>query len=244
MSIWGRLAAATMESSPGATWISTLFGGPSGLPDNSKKQSSDANALPFTLGMITLGAKMAKADGVVTKDEVRAFRKAFNVSDAEMKQAAHAFNIAKRDAAGYEIHADELVSVFKGDRKLLGYTLDGLFHIAKADGEVPAAEEVFLGRVARRFGFTDAEFAVVKARHLGANVHKPYDVLGVNPSTTDADLTSTYHRLVAESQPDDFLSRGMPAEFVSIAKSKLAAIEEAYKAIAKERGLETQTPQK
>jgi DnaJ like chaperone protein len=243
MSIWERLAAATFESSPGASLTSTLFGRPSGLSDNGKTQSSDDNALPFTVGMITLGAKMAKADGVVTKDEVHAFRKAFNLSNAEMKQAAHAFNIAKQDAAGYEIHADEIVSVFKGDRKLLGYTLDGLFHIAKADGDVPPAEEVFLGRVAKRFGFTDAEFAVVKARHLGANARNPYDVLGVNSSTSDVELTSTYHRLVVESQPNEFISRGMPAEFVSIAKSNLAAIEEAYKAIAKERGLETQTHQ-
>jgi DnaJ like chaperone protein len=184
MSIWGRLAAATVESSPGATLISTLFGDPSALPRNGTTQSSDDNALPFTLGMIALGAKMAKADGVVTKDEVRAFRKAFNVSDAEMKQAARAFDIAKRDAAGYEIHADELVSVFRGDRKLLGYTLDGLFHIAQADGEVPGAEEAFLGLVAKRFGFTDAEFALVKARHLGADARNPYDVLGVSRSTS------------------------------------------------------------
>jgi DnaJ like chaperone protein len=239
MSIWARLAAATIESSPGATLIGTLFGGGSEGPGDGKKQSSDDNALPFTLGMITLGAKMAKADGVVTKDEVGAFRKAFNVSNAEMKQAARAFNIAKQDAAGYESHADDLVTVFKGDRKLLGYTLDGLFHIAKADGEVPAAEEVFLGLVAKRFGFTDAEFAAMKARHLGADARNPYDVLGVNPSASDAELARRYRQLVAESQPDEFLSRGIPAEFVSIAKSKLAAIEDAYKAIAKDRGLQT-----
>jgi DnaJ like chaperone protein len=75
----------------------------------------------------------------------------------------------------------------------------------------------------------------VKARHLGADARNPYDVLGVSRSTSDAELARTYRQLVAESQPHEFLSRGMPAEFVSIAKSKLAAIEEAYNAIAKDR---------
>ena len=74
---------------------------------------------------------MAKADGVVTKDEVLAFKKAFNVSDAEMKHAAQAFNRAKHDAAGYEACAQDVVNVFRGDRKMLAYVLEGLFHIVR-----------------------------------------------------------------------------------------------------------------
>ena len=52
--------------------------------------------MAFTVGVIVLGAKMAKADGVVTTDEVTAFKNAFKVSNAEMKQAARVFNLAKR----------------------------------------------------------------------------------------------------------------------------------------------------
>jgi DnaJ like chaperone protein len=108
--------------------------------------------------MIALAAKMAKVDGVITKDEVLAFKKAFKVSDLEMKQAAHVFNLAKQDVGGYEACAEELVTVFKGDRKMLEYVLEGVFHIARADGVVHPKEEEFLRQVAKCFGFTDAVY--------------------------------------------------------------------------------------
>ena len=194
-------------------------------------------ALPFTVGMISLAAKMAKADDVVTKDEVHAFKKAFKVSDAEMKDAARAFNLAKQDVAGYETCAEELVAVFRGDRKMLEYVLEGVFHIAKADGVLHPQEEAFLGQVAKRFGFTDAEFTFMKARHTIATERNPYDVLGMKPSVSNDELRSQYRKLVAESQPDEFVTRGLPKEFVLIATEKVAAIKQAYDAIAKERGI-------
>jgi DnaJ like chaperone protein len=108
MSIWDQLAAATADLS-----IASF------LHRDQKQNRPLDDAVPFTVGMIALAAKMAKADGVITKDEVFAFKKAFKVSDLEMKQAAHVFNLAKQDVGGYEACAEELVTVFKGDRKML-----------------------------------------------------------------------------------------------------------------------------
>ena len=226
MSIWDALAAGTADLSIMA----------SDRRDPKPNTPLD-EALPFTVGMISLAAKMAKADGVVTKDEVVAFKKAFNVSDPEMKHTARAFNLAKQNPAGYEACADDLVTVFRGDRKMLEYVLEGLFHIAKADEVLHPQEEQFLGQIARRFGFTDAEFTSMKARHTIAAKSNPYDVLGVKPSVSNEELTSQYRRLVAENQPDDFLGRGLPEEFVLIATEKVAAINEAYNAVAEERGI-------
>jgi len=226
MSIWDALAAATAD-------LSIV---PSEHRDLNPNIPSD-EAVPFTVGMISLAAKMAKTDGVVTKDEVLAFKKAFNVSDAEMKHTAQAFNRAKHDAAGYEACAEDLVTVFRGDRKMLEYVLEGLFHIAKADEVLHPQEEQFLGQIAKRFGFTDAEFTFMKARHAIAAERNPYDVLGVKPSVSNVELTSQYRRLVAENRPDDFLARGLPKEFVLIATEKIAAINTAYNDVAKERGI-------
>jgi len=226
MSIWDQLAAATADFSI------------KGVLHRDQQQDRRLDeALPFTVGMISLAAKMAKADGVVTKDEVHAFKKAFKVSDAEMKDAARAFNLAKQDVAGYETCAEELVAVFRGDRKMLEYVLEGVFHIAKADGVLHPQEEAFLGQVAKRFGFTDAEFTFMKARHTIATERNPYDVLGMKPSVSNDELRSQYRKLVAESQPDEFVTRGLPKEFVLIATEKVAAIKQAYDAIAKERGI-------
>ena len=85
------------------------------------------------MGVIALGAKMAKADGVVTKDEVTAFKDVFKVPDSEVKNVARLFNLAKKDVAGYDSYAKQLARLFQDDRETLKAVLDGLFHIAKAD---------------------------------------------------------------------------------------------------------------
>ena len=98
-------------------------------------------------------------------------------------------------------------------------------------------EEQFLGQVAKRFGFTDTEFGYVKARHVIAAKRNPYDVLGVKPSIGDEELTSHYRRLLADNHPNKLIARGVPEEFVTIATEKIVTFNEAYGAIAKERGI-------
>ena len=205
--------------------------------DGHQEQEVPENQLPFTVGVIVLCAKMAKADGSVTTDEVKAFKEAFNVSAAEMKQAARTFNLAKQDTTGYKSCAEQLVTVLKGNRKLLEDVLEGLFHVAKADEEVHPQEEQFLGQVAKLFGFTDTEFSYIKARHVTAAKRNPYDVLGVKPSISDEELKSRYRMLVADNHPDQLIARGVPKEFVNIATEKVATLSDAYDAIVKERSI-------
>jgi DnaJ like chaperone protein len=234
MSIWRRLAAATTDASIGSQ-ISALLGGGSRDDNRPKMPEAPDNEVPFTVGVIMLGAKMAKADGSVTSDEVAAFKQAFKVSPAEMKHAAPVFNMAKRDASDYGACAQQLAVVFKGDRNLLEDVLDGLFHIAKADDEVHPQEAEFLREVAKVFGLTSDEFNIIKARHIAVAKRNPYDVLGVEPSISDADLERHYRALMADNHPDKLIARGVPKEFVAIATEKAAALSDAYEAILKER---------
>jgi DnaJ like chaperone protein len=235
MSIWDKLTASTELAIGGR--IGALLDGMKGDRVVDPDRDRPENQVAFTVGVIALGAKMARADGVVTRDEIFAFKEAFKVSDAEMKHAARVFNLAKRDVAGYETYAEELVIVFKGNRKLLEDVLDGLFHIAKADEALHPEEEQFLGQVAKRFGFTDTEFGHVKARHVIAAKRNPYDVLGVKPSISDEELMSHYRRLLADNHPNKLIARGVPEEFVTIATEKIVTFNEAYGAIAKQRGI-------
>ena len=152
-----------------------------------------------------------------------------------MKQVAPAFNSAKRDAVNFEDHAEQLVTVFKGNRKLLEDVLDGLFHIAKADEEVGPEEEQFLREVAKLFGFTVSEFNSIKARHLVSAKRNPYDVLGVKPSVSEEELERHYRKRLEEDDAEQFVARGVPKEFAIIAIEKRAALSEAYDAILKER---------
>jgi len=180
---------------------------------------------------------MAKADGVVTDDEVNAFKEVFKVPPGEMTNVARVFNLAKQDVTGYEAFADQLAVMFKSNRKLLEDVLEGLFHIAKADRVLHPNEVQFLAQVAKRFGITETEFSYIKARHAAPTKRNPYDVLGAKPSMGNDELKSHYRKLVVENHPDKLMARGVPKEFVAIATEKIAAINEAYGLIAKERGI-------
>jgi DnaJ like chaperone protein len=241
MSIWGKMAGAAAGLAVGGP-IGALLGGFAGhfaidRDKDGNDPGSGENQVAFTVGVIALGAKMAKADGIVTPDEVSAFKDVFKVPEGEMKNVARVFNLAKQDVAGYEAYADQLASMFKDNKKLLEDILDGLFHIAGADEVMHPAEEAYLGEVATRFGFTDTEFKYIKARHVASDKRDPYDVLEITPDISDNDLKAHYRKLVADNHPDKLLARGVPEEFVNLATEKIAAINEAYDEIARERGL-------
>jgi len=193
--------------------------------------------IAFTIGVIALGAKMAKADGVVTRDEVDAFKQVFQVPDSEIKNVARLFDLAKKDVAGFEAYASQLAGLFKDRMHTLESVLDGLFHIAKADGVLHPSELEFLEAVAGIFGLDADAFSHIKARHMGPDQADPYVVLGVERGASNDEVKKTYRQLVRENHPDKLIAEGMPEEFIRIATEKLASINEAYDTIARERAL-------
>ena len=240
MTIWGKLAGAAAGLAVGGP-IGALVGMLAGhlAIDKERGRSGDRRQkeIAFTIGVIALGAKMAKADGVVTRDEVDAFKQVFRVPPNEARNVARVFNMAKDDVAGYDAYARQLASLFGDNRETLEDVIDGLFHIAKADEIVHPDELEYLRSVAEIFGFDDAEFARIQARHVTEGLSDPYVILGLDRSASNTDIKKHYRRLVAENHPDKLMARGVPEEFVEIANQKLAAINAAYDRIEKERGL-------
>jgi DnaJ like chaperone protein len=194
------------------------------------------NDVAFTIGVIALSAKMAKADGVVSPMEVAAFKQVFQSSPAEADHVARIFNLAKRDVAGFEAYADQIAALLKDDKKLRQDVLEALMHVATADGGLHPKEDEFLREVARRFAFSESEYRFFRARFVVDN-DNPYDVLKLSPAATSEEIKAQYRKLVSDNHPDKLMGRGVPAEFVAIATRKLAAINAAYDTIAKERGL-------
>ena len=241
MSIWGKLAGAATGFALGGP-IGALLGAVAGHfgVDRALGQGEDGgppeSQIAFTVGVIALGAKMAKADGVVTSDEVDAFKEVFRVPPSEMHNVARIFNLAKQDVAGFEAYAEQLAHLFRDNRELLEDVLEGLFHIAAADGIIHPKEDEYLQEVAKRFGFSNAEFRSVRARFVPADKSDPYKVLGV-PHDAGMDVIKVrYRKLMQENHPDKAMARGMPPEFIKIATDKVAAINAAHEQILKERG--------
>lgn len=240
MSIWGKLSGAAAGLALGGP-IGALVGALAGhlIVDRGIARPDDADEkrrMAFTIGVIALSAKMAKADGVVTADEVSAFKTVFQVPDSELKNVARFFDLARKDIRGYEAYAGQLSVLFKDDPAILEEVLDGLFHIAKADGVLHNAEADYLENVARIFGFSPSDYQRTRARHV-TDAADPYVILGLKRDMTDDEIKTQYRRLVAENHPDRLIARGLPEEFVALANDKLAAINAAYEQIEKERGL-------
>lgn len=190
----------------------------------------------FTIGVIALSAKMAKADGVVSPLEVEAFRRVYRSAPEEVDNVKRIFSLAKQDVAGYEAYADEIAALLKDNKKLLQDVLEGLLHVATADGVLHPKEDRYLADVAKRFGFSTSEYRFFRARFVKDN-DNPYDVLRLGPDATNEEIKQQYRKLVSDNHPDKLMGRGVPAEFVHVATRKLAAINAAYDAIAKERRL-------
>jgi DnaJ like chaperone protein len=210
--------------------------GPNGEADEATERAA-TRQIAFTIGVIVLGAKMAKADGTVSRIEVEAFKQVFHVPPHEQKNVGRLFDRARRDSAGFEPYARQIAGMFRRRSKVLEELLDGLFHIATADGQVHDGELDYLRRVAHIFGFDDAAFGRIRAGHLGPDKADPYEILGVRREMTDAEIKGTWRRLIRENHPDKLVAKGMPREFVEIATEKLATINAAYDRIAKERGI-------
>ena len=239
MNIWGKIAGVAAGLAIGGP-IGALIGGIAGhfaFDRGTAEPGPARRQVAFTIGVIALGAKMAKADGVVTRDEVDAFRQIFEVPPSEVKNVARVFNLAKQSVSGFEAYAAQLAHIFGLRSKILEDVLDGLFHIAKADGVVHPKEMAFLEQVAAQFGFDEAAFARIRARHVHPDQEDPYVILGLDRDASDDEIKKTYRQLVRDNHPDKMIARGVPEEFVAIANERLARINSAYDQISRERGL-------
>jgi DnaJ like chaperone protein len=224
MTVWARITELAHDIGDS---IGSVLGGITG------KSSAPEKSMGFTIGMIALGAKMAKADGVVTDEEIKAFRQVFHVPEKDMPAVERVFNLAKQDVAGFETYAAQVAKLFTKQSAILENVLDGLFHIAKADGVIHEDELTYLERVAELFGYDAKDFARIRSRHV-AIIDDPYDLLGVERGASLATIKSKYKSLVRKLHPDKQIAAGVPAEMVKLATERMARVNAAYSLLVKD----------
>lgn len=197
----------------------------------------DPNDVGFSAAVVGLGAKMAKADGRVTDDEIMVFSRVFQTAPKDAAAVRRVFNLAQQTVRGYESYAKKIGRKYAARPCLLEGVLDGLFMIATADGVVTEDELVYLQTVSEAFGFTDATFRRIKAGHMGPDRDDPYHILGVAHDAEFEEIRRVYRRLMADNHPDRVIQNGAPREFEHAAHEKAANITSAYARIRAERGL-------
>lgn len=232
MSIWSQLSSLSRrafedDAAPGTDVGATQCG-------------PDANDLEFTAAVVGLGAKLAKADGLVTIDEVAAFSRVFRSTPSDEPAMRRVFDIARQTVLGYESYARRIGKRYRDRPCLLEGVLDGLFQIAGSDGAITGDELAYLKSVSDLFEFSDDTFRRIKASHLGQDSDDPYAVLGVRNDAPFEEIRAAYRRLMLENHPDTVAgAKSAPREYEPVAHEKSAAITTAYARIRADRGFLT-----
>jgi DnaJ like chaperone protein len=221
MSIWTRISDALAALRDGEP-LSAVF---------DRLRTPPERSVAFTIGVIALGAKLAKADGAVTRGEVAMFRSIFTIPPGEEANAARVFNLARQDVAGFDAYARKIAAMFPARDPVLQDLLEGLFHVAIADGDFHPAEEAFLHEVARIFGLTEACFRALKARVVPSAEPDPLAVLELPETAGIDEARSAFRRMVRDSHPDALRARGVPEEAVRVAEARLKALNAAWEAV-------------
>jgi len=232
MSVWGKIAGIAagyaLGGVPGA-----LLGG---LAGHFALDRMNDRQVVFTIALISLAAKMTRADGMVSPIEVQAVQDVLRVPESEQANMARVFNLAQEDVAGFDSYARQVVDIYADSPQMLEDVLDVLFYIAYADGHLHPAEQQFLEIVAGIFNIADSDFKRLQARH-DADVRDPYAILGVSRHADDATVRSVWLQAVRDNHPDQLQARGLPPEMMHIATDRMAAINEAWETIRVERGI-------
>lgn len=224
MSLWSRISAAISALASGES-LSQVFEQLRAPPDRT---------VAFAIAVIALGAKMAKADGHVTRDEVTAFREVFHIAREDEAGAARVFDLARQDIAGFETYAARILTMYRDDPAPLYDLMEGLFHIALADGVYHPNEDEFLHRVAEIWGIDDRHFARIRAQFVPDAERDAYDVIGVAPTASMDDIRAAWKVHVRNNHPDMLTARGLPEEAVKLAEKRMIAINTAWEKIQAE----------
>ncbi len=203
-------------------------------PEFAEECAPRPNDVGFTAAVIGLAAKMAKVDGKAEEAEMFAAAEVFRPPPGEEAAFRRAFQLANQTVLGFDSYAKQIGRKYRARPCLLEDVLDGLFHIAAADGVVTQNEINYLAEVANHFGFSEMEFRRIKATNLGPEAGDPYAILGLLPGATMDEVRHAWRRTAAENHPDRMMQRGAPPEFVQIAREKTAAINAAYAMIREE----------
>jgi DnaJ like chaperone protein len=238
----GMIIGGALGSQAGASVVDPGAGTRGGRARLHRAGAFQDTQTAFLVTVISLAAKVAKADGRVTPEEVQTFdrflRDNLRMSAVDRRMAARIFNEARES----DVSATQLARQARGilgpfpDRLRDLVTL--LLQIAHADGQLHPAEETLIHGIARDLGLSDHDYQTCRALFGPAapSTASAYEILGVAPDADEAEIKKAYRRIAREYHPDVIQSKGLPEDFMQFAKEKLQKVNEAYDVIKKERG--------
>ena len=239
MSIWGSLIGGMVGFSLGGPFgmlLGSLIGGKISRARSGAARNFGAFAQPqqiFALSLIVLSAKLSKADGQVSKEELVAVRDKLKIPENEIDKVGKIFNKAKEESTGYEPYAKQIAQIYKNNLNVLEEVINILFYIAEADGKVSNSEIAMIRNIAKIFGLTENQFEGIKESRKSSDKLNPYIVLGCDSNDDFASIRKKYIKLSKEHHPDVLMNKGVPPEIIEESKKKMRAINAAFDQIEK-----------
>ena len=232
MTIWGKIIGSATGFALGGP-IGALLGGAAGHALDKFKtkqklpQELALKQIGFTIGVIVLSAKMAKADGKVTKSEIKAFKEKINVPDNEIKNVARLWDQAKKTTDGFEVYAKQISNLLEKNSSVLEELLNLLVIIAEADGKITNLEKIYLKDVSNIFGFTEQDFERICSSKLDKHID-PYQTLGVLKDAPLEEIKNKWKTLAMKHHPDRLIAQGMPQDIIENNTYRLKEINNAW----------------
>ncbi len=237
MSIWGSLIGGMIGLSLGVPFgmlLGSLLGGKISRARSSSGFRSYAQPQQvFALSLIILSAKLSKADGQVSREELIAVKDKLKIPENELDQVGKIFNKAKQESTGYEPYAQQIAQIYRGNIAVLEEVINILFYIAEADGNVSESELRMIEHIAQIFGLNENQINSIKESRKSSDKLNPYIVLESNPSDDLQTIRKKYLILSKEHHPDLLISKGVPQEVIDESKKKMRAINSAWDQIQK-----------
>tara|TARA_Y100000817_G_scaffold168739_1_gene131909 strand:+ start:421 stop:1149 length:729 start_codon:yes stop_codon:yes gene_type:complete len=237
MSIWGSLIGGMIGFSLGGPFgmlLGSLLGGKISRSRSAAGFSAiNQGQRMFALSLIVLSAKISKADGQVSKEELIAVKDKLKIPENELDQVGKIFNKAKEESKGYEPYAQQIAQFYKGNINVLEEVINILFYIAESDGEVSKSEIEMIENIAKIFGLSEKQYLSIKESRKGTDKLNPYVVLESKPDDDLSEIRKKYLLLSKQHHPDLLLSKGVPQEVIEESKNKMRAINSAWDQIQK-----------
>jgi len=202
-----------------------------------KLEQVEQTQATYFISLFSILGKLAKIDGVVTKDEIHVvenFINTLNMTDMEKQFAKQVFNESKNSRYTVEDFAIQLYQLTKDQPTVLLAFFDVLFKVAAADGKFHPSEEAAVKRIKDIFRISDQQYNNIKEVYFN-DIDKYYKTLNCTPESSNEEIKSSYKKLVKDFHPDTIVSKGLPKEFTDFANKRFREIQEAYEIIRKGR---------
>jgi len=217
--------------------LGAIIGSKLGDKEQARPSINQKNQAAFFTALFACFAKIAKADGKVTREEVdkvdHFIKERFKFPPDQRAFAIQVFNHAKDDNNSFRDYASQLSSLLSNNQSALVMFYELLFELSMADGYLDPTEEKILNEAIPIFGL-DPDLFNLNKRKFGADISDAYAVLGVTKDMSYKEIKTAYQRKRKEFHPDTLLSKGLPEELLEKAKDKFIEIQSAFEEIEKQ----------